>query len=242
MKLRGRSEKDVRKEEAKGDEEVQSDFDEVNDDSDKSDDTVESEEEHDDDEDDEDEGEEDKDDNDDENPIALSLKDSKKIAQDKHEREIQSSNSRKQEKRQKAKERENKNKMQQDAKKMRIPSLVPAKLDSAILEMVDEEVDLLNPTKQSEEEIMPQQKNKIYFSDDECSEKDETYLSDEENTNRFEACHLIGVKKTGRGISARDFLNNHFFGDRIKREKYIMSTVNRKRKRASKNISQKKRR
>ncbi|XP_057302390.1 myb-like protein V [Hydractinia symbiolongicarpus] len=239
MKLRGRIEKDVCEEEAEVNEEVQSDSDEVNDDSNKSDDTVESDKEHgdDDDNDNEEEG-----DSDNETPIAVSLKDSKKIAQDKHEREIQLSNLIKQEKRQKAKERENKNKIQQDAKKIRTPSLVPAKLDSAILEMVDEEVDLLNQTKQSEEDIKLRQKNKIHFSDDECSEKDETYLSDEENTNRFEACHLIDVRKTGHDISARDFLNNHFFGDRIKREKYIMSAVNRKRKRASKNISQKKRR
>lgn len=184
-------------------------------------------------------GKEDEMDSDDEAPVGISLRDSKIKAQQIQLQIAEANKLIKSHKKQVIKERQLKNRKQQENKKK---SLVPDKLDVELLKLAytnEEDVTedsvsaILEKVNQEKRIYKSQPENqKISFNDDidEGLDTDDGFgdfgEDDQMETEfpRIKAQYLHSVDKIKDiGASARDFLQEHFFGKRIRREKSIKS-------------------
>ena len=176
-------------------------------------------------------------------PEDISLKQSKLIAKERKQKEIESIQLVKNKKKEKLKEREGRNKVQQDVKrKTKSVSLVPEKLDQELLELVDSEVPNFYVNKiASIGELAEENEHKILFSDD---EEDDIELQDEDEDevphNKIEARYIGNICKQGNDNNVQGFLRNHFYGDRIDRESFKVNICSKKRKNNSYKNFQKK--
>lgn len=165
------------------------------------------------------------DDDSDEEPEDISLKEGKRLAEEKRKVEKESTNTLHKLKKQKLKEREERNILQQQEKRKRKPdSIVPEKLDDDILKLVDDEVEVNAEDIFSSRPSEPKNQ-KIIFNENDDSEEEDEEGSGEESENESEepkqkkviAKCLKTVDKEENN-SAREFIQNHFFGDRLSRD------------------------
>lgn len=190
-------------------------------------------------------GKSNEDDSDDE-PEDISLKEGKRLAEENRRKEIESNKSIKEMRKQKLKKIENRNALQQKEKRERKPtSVVPEKLDDDILKFVDNEIEI-NPEDIISTKTIGQKNKKIIFSDDEEGDgdnDDEDIHSDNDDIesqggeikqNKVMAKYINDVHKEENN-SAREFLKNHFFGDRLKRDNLTKYMPVKKKAKISKN-------
>ncbi|XP_066915898.1 ABC transporter F family member 4-like isoform X2 [Clytia hemisphaerica] len=188
-------------------------------------------------------------DSEDEAPEGISLKDSRKKAIQIQQDISDAKKLKKSHQKQVVQDRQKKNRQQQEKSKKKSHQL-PDKISEDVLKLVQQEAEeeqnsdsemdideLLNQIGQEKPAFKTQPKNqKITFEDDDDPGFDEQFL-DEESEDDLEsglqapitAQHLYSVDKVkGIGTDAREFLQQHFFGKRLKREKRLKSNFKQK--------------
>jgi len=187
-------------------------------------------------------------DSEDEAPEGISLKDSRKKAIQIQQDISDATKLKKSHQKQVIQDRQKKNRQQQEKSKKKINQL-PDKISEDVLKLVQQEAEeeqnsdsdmdideLLNQIGQEKPAFKTQPKNqKITFEDGDDPGFDEQFL-DEESEDDLEsglqapitAQHLYSVKVKDIGTDAREFLQEHFFGKRLKREKRLKSNFKQK--------------
>jgi len=188
-------------------------------------------------------------DSEDEAPEGISLKDSRKKAIQIQQDISDAKKLKKSHQKQVIQDRQKKNRQQQEKSKKESHQL-PDKISEDVLKLVQQEAEeeqnsdsdmdideLLNQIGQEKPAFKTQPKNqKITFENDDDPGFDEQFL-DEESEDDLEsglqapitAQHLYSVDKVKDiGTDAREFLQQHFFGKRLKREKKFKSNFKQK--------------
>jgi len=161
---------------------------------------------------------------DDDAPEDITLKESKKAVQKVLKEQVKSAQLSKERKKKLVKEREKQNKLQHSKKSVTIKSSIPEKLDAELLELAaEEEAKKPRDNKKLHTPVVTAN-HKTYFSDSDHDSEDEDTIEE----NKIQACYIGKVKKD-MDKSVQDFLQNHFYGNRLQREVFKGNKKKRKR-------------
>ena len=176
------------------------------------------------------EGEFPSEDSDDEAPEGIDLKASKAKAVEKRKHEEESQRTLVSEKKKKRKKIEERNVTQQRAKTKLTEKLV--KLPDSVLSLVDDVIDSSAPPSEVGDQEQPElnigltNPNRITFDTDESGSDSE----DEQQglLSNIDVKNVEDVSKGGVPSNIRDFLKEHFYGGRFRREEYKQTPHNKK--------------
>jgi len=169
-------------------------------------------------------------DSDDEAPEGIDLKASKAKAVEKRKHEEESQRTLVSEKKKKRKKIEERNVTQQRAKTKLTEKLV--KLPDSVLSLVDDVIDSSAPPSEVGDQEQPElnigltNPNRITFDTDESGSDSE----DEQQglLSNIDVKNVEDVSKGGVPSNIRDFLKEHFYGGRFRREEYKQTPHNKK--------------